>query len=37
MIFLGDTDYDFTNIPGDQLIENNARHLAKVYELFNFA
>ena len=36
MIFLGDTDCDFTNTPGDQLIDNNARHLARVYEVFDF-
>ena len=31
LIFLGDTNCDFTKIPGDQLIDNNARHLASVY------
>ena len=35
MIFLGDTNCDFTKTLSDQPIDNNARHLAIVYNLFN--
>ena len=31
MILLGDTNCDFTKTYSDQLIDNNARHMANVY------
>ena len=34
-ICLGDTNCDLTKALSDQLIDNNARHLAIVYDLFN--
>ena len=36
MILLGDTNCDFTRRTGDQLIDNNAKHMAGIYELFSF-
>ena len=36
MILLGDTNCDFTRRTGDQLIDNNAKHMASIYELFSF-
>ena len=35
MILLGDTNCDFTRIKSDQIIDNNAKHMANVYRLFN--
>ena len=35
MILLGGTNCDFTKTESDQLIENNAKHMANVYGLFN--
>ena len=35
MILLGDTNCDFTKIKSDQIIDNNAKHMANVYRLFN--
>ena len=35
MILLGDTNCDFTKTDSDQLIDNNAEHMAHVYGLFN--
>ena len=35
MILLGDSNCDFTKTDSDQQIDNNARHMANVYGLFN--
>ena len=35
MILLGDTNCDFTKTKSDQVIDNNARHMANVCSLFN--
>ena len=35
MILLGDTNCDFTKTDSDQQIDNNARHMANVYGMFN--
>ena len=36
MILLGDTNCDFTGKQNDQLIDNNAKHMANIYDLFSF-
>ena len=36
MILLGDTNCDFTRKQNDQLIDNNAKHMANTYDLFSF-
>ena len=36
MILLGDTNCDFPKEPNDQLTDNNAKHMASIYELFSF-
>ena len=36
MIFLGDKNCDFTGKQNDQLIDNNAKHMANIYDLFSF-
>ena len=35
MILLGDTNCDFAKIKSDQIIDNNAKHMANVYRLLN--
>ena len=35
MILLGYTNCDFTKIKSDQIIDNNGKHMANVYRLFN--
>ena len=36
MILLGDTNCDLTRRSSDQLMDNNAKHMADIYELFSF-
>ena len=36
MILLGDTNCDFIGRSSDQLLDNNAKHMAGIYELFSF-
>ena len=36
MILLGDTNLDFTRRQNDELRDNNAKHMANIYELFSF-
>ena len=36
MILLGATNCDFTRRQDDQLIGNNTKHMANIYELFSF-
>ena len=37
MILLVDTNCDFTRRLNDELIDNNAKHMANIYELFSFS
>ena len=36
MLLIGDTNCDFTRRQNDQLIDNNAKHMANIYDLFCF-
>ena len=36
IIFLGDANYDLTNKPGAQTVDNNTNHLCNLFELYNF-